>query len=87
MTHFADYDRYLTLLAGAQRYKLKINAHKGDLGNIPVPTLLQLLRKEIDELEEATSRGSEIEIILEAGDVCNFAMGCVIAAVRSMKGD
>lgn len=85
--HFSDYDRYLKRLADAQRYKLRINAHKGDLGSVPIARLLQLLRKEVGELQEAIERGSEIEIILEASDVCNFALGCAISAIRSMNGD
>ena len=84
---FPDYDKYLRLIADAQRYKLRINAHKGDLGTCPVPRLLEFLKGEVSELEEAIARESEIEIILEAADVCNFALGLAISAIRRMNGD
>jgi NTP pyrophosphatase (non-canonical NTP hydrolase) len=83
--HFPDYDRYLKLIADAQRYKLRINAHKGDLGSVDVNTLMECLVGEINELREAISRKSEIEILLECADVSNFALGIAISAIRDMN--
>lgn len=82
--HFADYDRYLRLLTDAMRYKLRLNAHKGDIGDVPMERLRQLLLDELKELDDAVARDSEIEIILETADLCNFALGYLIAAVRNM---
>lgn len=83
---FPHYDKYLKLIADAQRYKLRLNAHKGDLADKDVSELLRLMKREIEELEEAISRGSEIEIILEAADISNFVLGIVVSAVRNMGG-
>ena len=80
--HFGEYDEYLRMLAEAQRYKLRLNAHKGFLGDVPPARLLSLLKKEIEELEDAANRGSKIEMILEAADISNFALGFVIAALK-----
>lgn len=82
---FPDYDKYMKLIGDAQRYKLRINAHKGDLGSCPVPTLMQLLKREVAELQEAIDRGSEIEVILESADLMNFALGIAISAIRRMN--
>ncbi len=82
--HFADYDVFLRLLGEAQRYKLRVNAHKGWIGAVPPNTLLKLLKKEVEELAEATSRTNTLEMILEAADVANFALGLVISAMNNL---
>jgi hypothetical protein len=83
---FKDYDEALARLAEAQRYKLRINAKKGWLGDVPPDRLLALLKGEIPELEDAFKRGSQIEIILEAADIANFALGFVISAIQKLNG-
>ena len=80
--HFGEYDEYLRMLAEAQRYKLRVNAKKGFLGDVPPADLLAKLKEEVSELEDAAARGSKIEMILEAADIANFALGFVIAALK-----
>lgn len=82
---FDEYDEYLRMMAEAQRYKLRVNAHKGFLGDVPANVLLAKLKEEIIELEDAAKRGSKIEMILEAADIANFALGFVIAALRPLE--
>jgi hypothetical protein len=77
---YPEYDKWLLRLMDAQRYKLRKNAHKGYLGDLPVKEIIEKLKAEVVELEDALSRGSEIESILEASDVANFALAAVIAA-------
>lgn len=77
---YPEYDKWLLRLMDAQRYKLRKNAHKGYLGSMPVKEIIDKLKAEVVELEDALSRGSEIESILEASDVANFALAAVIAA-------
>lgn len=79
---YTEYDQGLRSLAEAQRYKLRLNAHKGFLGGVPVAVLLDLLKKEVIELEDAVNRGSTVEIWLEAADVANFALGLVMSSLR-----
>lgn len=79
--HFGEYDEYLRLLAEAQRYKLRVNQYKGFLGDLPPQKLIEFLKGEIIELEDAAARGSKIEMLLEAADIANFALGFVIAAL------
>lgn len=78
----ADYEREIKQLVDAMRYKLKKNAHKGRWEDLDVANAIRRLREETDELEEAASRDSTIEIILEAADVANFAL---IVANLAMK--
>ena len=79
---FPDYDRYLKLLVDAVRYKLRINAHKGDLGDYTPEKLLELHETEMAEVREALNRGSEIEVILECADGTAFLLGLIISAAR-----
>lgn len=83
--HFGEYDEYLRLLAEAQRYKLRVNQHKGFLGDLPPEKLIEFLKGEIIELEDAAARGSKIEMLLEAADIANFALGFVIAALQKTE--
>ena len=83
--HFGEYDEFLRLLVEAQRYKLRVNAKKGYLGDVPPTVLLAKLKEEIIELEDAAERGSKIEMILEAADIANFALGFVISALQPNK--
>ena len=82
---YTEYDEWLKWLVEAQRYKLRLNAKKGFLGDVPPDRLLTLLKGEIAELEDAAARGSQVEMILEAADIANFALGFVIAAVKGLK--
>lgn len=83
---FVQYDLQLKNMTDAMRYKLRINSHKGFIGNMDPKDLLAKLREEVDELEEAISRGSLVEIILEAADVANFALGAMIKASSELNG-
>lgn len=80
--HFGEYDDGLKLMAEAQRYKLRKNAHKGYLGNLPPNELLRRLKDEVAELEEAASRNNTFEMMLEAADIANFALGFVLAVSK-----
>ena len=68
------YDRELKLFTDAMKYKLMANAKKGRWEEVDLPQAFELLRKEIDELEEAIARGNSIEILLESADIGNFAL-------------
>jgi phosphoribosyl-ATP pyrophosphohydrolase len=85
--HFGEYDEYLRMLAEAQRYKLRLNAHKGFLGDMPLDVLLVKISEEIEELKDAVARGSKIEMLLEAADIANFVLGFVIAAANVKPAD
>lgn len=79
-----EYEPEIKQLVDAMRYKLRKNAHKGRWEDLDVPGALKRLREEVDELEEALSRDSQIEIILEAADVANFALMIVNIAAKKV---
>lgn len=81
-----DYERELKQFIDAMRYKLKKNAHKGKWEELDLEDAIRLLRDEVAELEEATSRDSSVEIILEAADVANFAMMVANIAMKKAVG-
>lgn len=78
------YEREIKQLVDAMRYKLKKNAHKGRWENLTLDQAIKLLKDEVAELEEAASRSSDIEIILEAADVANFAL--IVANLAMKRG-
>lgn len=78
-----DYEPEIKQLVDAMRYKLKKNAHKGRWEDLTIADAIKRLREEVVELEEAASRDSEIEIILEAADVANFAL--IVANLATKK--
>jgi len=82
-----NYDKEIKQLTDAMRYKLKKNAHKGRWEDLGLSDVIKRLREETDELEEAALSGSEIEIILEAADVANFALMVVNIAMKKAAKD
>lgn len=55
--------------------ELKLNDHKGHWGNVPLSELLDHLKKEVAELEEAVTQNFSPESVLsEAADTANMAL-------------
>lgn len=67
----------------AMRVKLAMNRHKGRWKDLDLQTALKLLKAEVNELEEAISRGNTVEILLESADCGNFAMMVSNIAVKA----
>lgn len=83
LVRISNYEQEIKQLVDAMRYKLKKNAHKGRWEDLTIADAIRRLREEVIELEEAASRDSEIEIILEAADVANFAL--IVANLATKK--
>jgi NTP pyrophosphatase (non-canonical NTP hydrolase) len=66
----------------AMVYKLHRNRHKGRWEDMDLAKAFDHLVGETGELDEAVRRGSNIEIILEAADVANFAMIIANIAIK-----
>lgn len=69
----------------AMVYKLNKNSHKGKWEDSTIDRTLQLLKGEVDELTDAIAEGNDIEIVLEAADIGNFAMIAASIAVEGRK--
>lgn len=80
---FTEYDAYLKLFTEAMKYKLRVNSHKGFIGDVSVVDLLKFLKKEVQELEEALGRNNHVEAMLEGADIANFAFGIMMSVMRS----
>lgn len=69
----------------AMVYKLAKNASKGKWEAMPLEAALELLNKEVVELDEAiASKRNFVEVLLEAADVGNFAM--IAASIATERG-
>lgn len=71
-------EKELAAFAQVMRQKLDANEHKGTHKTADAWWLLDQLRKEVDELEDAVVRWENgelpaVEVAKEAGDVGNFA--------------
>jgi len=64
----------LNIFSQYMEHKLKLNDHKGGWEEIPTPTLINKLRGELNELEEAIRGEPDLNIMFEAADVANYAM-------------
>lgn len=69
----------------AMIFKLRKNADKRGFDTATVTGCVDRMNEEIDELTAAISEGNDLEIILEAADVANFALLIAGAAIRGNK--
>lgn len=83
-----EFEDVLRPFVDAMRHKLASNKYKGKRNweDDSPETLLKRLKEEIDELEEAIKGGNQIEILLEAADVGNFAMMVSNVAIALAAG-
>ena len=65
-------------------YKLRKNKSKGRWEGADLGKVMELLKAEVAELQKAIEEGNDVEILLEACDIANFAM---IAASIAIEGD
>ena len=68
------YDKDIEEMSVHMKHKLLVHKAKGGVGRLDILELLNLLKKEVDELEEAIKGTSKGNIISECADVSNFAM-------------
>lgn len=68
------------------RCKMAMNSHKGDITDIDPVKMIELMRAEVKELEEAVVDGELIQIIEEAADVQNFLLAAVANAIIKYRG-
>lgn len=83
-----EYEDVLRPFVDAMRHKLASNKHRGTRSwqTMSPDDLLKMLKKEVDELAEAIKGGNQIEILLEAADVGNFAMMLSNVAIALAAG-
>ncbi|MGW8286399.1 MAG: hypothetical protein ACWGPR_11845 [Candidatus Deferrimicrobiaceae bacterium] len=67
-------DAAVERLASLMRHKLDANMHKAHWSTVDNKWLLERLRQEWHELEEALIAGDRVAILSECADVANFAM-------------
>lgn len=71
------YEETKEVLNNMATVKMTMNDHKGNIEECADAQLLDMLRGEIEELEQAVQNESMIEIIEEAADVMNFLVALV----------
>lgn len=85
------YDETIEILANMSKVKMVMNAHKGSIEDLGSPTILSMLRGEVDELQNAIGNEKDImHVIEEAADVMNFLVAVThqqIEKYRTRKND
>lgn len=67
------------------RCKMAMNSHKGDIVDMDPLKIIESMRAEVKELEEAIIDGQLINIIEEAADVQNFLLAAVSQAIVNYR--
>ena len=74
MTRNKLYNNDLKLLTKEMKSKIDRDEQKGTWENVPIGRLLEMLKVEVKELENALLSEPKDNIIKECADVANFAM-------------
>lgn len=80
---YADAKAAIEHMAAA---KMVMNRHKGSIEDVDPQKLIDLLRQEVEELDEAVLSGSMVHIIEEAADIHNFLIGLVQQQIDAYRG-
>lgn len=76
--------KLLKRLNKIQKVKILVNEHKTHWSDCPMEHIVELLKREVAELEEAISQGRLNDIQLECADVANLA---AMIADKAYMGD
>lgn len=85
MTDPKKYDETFDIVTAMAKTKMLMNSHKGQIEDVDLTNLIQMGKREFEELEEAVKDGDYIKIIEEAADVVNFAVASVHNAVQKYR--
>lgn len=69
------YDEIMDMIMNSARFKMTLNSHKGSIELLDVSRLIELARKELDEMQEAWDKNDFEKVFVEAGDTMNFIIG------------
>ena len=81
----SDYNEQMDMVCNAARFKMKLNAHKGNIEDFGSEDLSQCAKAEIDEMMQAFDKEDWENVIIEAGDTLNFVLGIVSQAMNNYR--
>lgn len=79
------YDDVYDIVVSMAKTKMIMNAHKGNIENIPPDDLVVRGKQEFDELADAIKNGDYISVIEEVADILNFAVGAAYNAIEDYR--
>jgi hypothetical protein len=79
------YDETLAVINKMAMVKMHMNAHKGAIENVSAGNLMQLMQKEIDELDQAVVDQDIMHIIEEAADVMYFLVALTYQQINEYR--
>ena len=82
-----EYEPELRFFIDTMVQKLNINRHKGFCGHSTVEELINLTRRELDEMHQAHDEESQFNFFLECVDVSNMAWLAGLKALRMTKDE
>lgn len=79
------YNEAISLIVDASKFKMQLNAHKGDIEMIPLETAINLARDELNELWRAALNEDHEKVIVECGDTLNFLISIAYNAAEAYR--
>ena len=83
----AKYETEMEMMCNSARFKMQLNAHKGDIEDIKPAELASMAKSEIDEMMYAYNAKNWDQVVVEAGDVMNFLIGIVSQAMTNYRAE
>lgn len=85
LTQEAEFNEVMQMICDAARLKMKMNNHKGNITDITYETAIGLAKEEMDEMWGKIIEEDFVGTVIEAGDVMNFLVSCVVNANRAYR--
>ncbi len=81
----SSYETEMSMILDAARFKMKLNAHKGNIEDMNPNDLGHRAKGEIDEMMQAFDSEEWEKVVVEAGDALNFIIGVVSKAMDEYR--
>ena len=79
------YNEAISLVVDASKFKMQLNAHKGDIERLTTGQAIEYATTELHELATAAAEENHEKVIMECGDVMNFLISIAYNAVENYR--
>ncbi|MCK5609718.1 hypothetical protein KAR91_48035 [Candidatus Pacearchaeota archaeon] len=79
------YDETIEVISNMAKVKMTMNAHKGEIENLPTLVISAAMKDEVAELESALLEENLMHIIEEAADVMNFLVAVTHQQIKKYR--
>ena len=83
----AKYETEMEMIMNSARFKMQLNAHKGDIEDMDPESLANRACEEVVEMMQAYDKGNWDQVVVEPGDVMNVLIGIVSQAMTNYRAE